>query len=274
MTIDPAAPDNSASPRPWPFALLAILLALMFNAYSGDFATALGAKAWFAGIPYGRSVFLNTADMVVMLLCFWLIGGVGISRQWRIAGLGRPILPPLIFGALIFVPVTAILFFATQLSSGAGIAEIAFGGVVFPMFEEIVFRGLAIGVLMVRFRWPFLVAALIPSLFFGVFHMYQGDSLMESLGIAAITGFGGIWFGWIYWKWGFNLWPAFLLHAGLNSLWTLFDLGDNAMGGQLGNVMRIAVIIASIILTLWGRGLIDRLAHQPDSLNSGAGQKV
>jgi membrane protease YdiL (CAAX protease family) len=31
-------------------------------------------------------------------------------------------------------------------------------------------------------------------------------------------GFGGLLFGWLYVRWGFNLWPAFFVHAGLNTL--------------------------------------------------------
>ena len=146
--------------------------------------------------------------------------------------------------------------------------DILFGGIVLPIYEEVTFRGLAIGVLMVHFRWPFLLAALLPSLFFGAFHMYQGDSAQQALTIAAITAFGGIWFGWIYWKWDFNLWPAIWLHIGLNSAWTIFALGDNALGGQLGNAVRLAVIAGSIALTIWGQGWLRRMAGEAEARQS------
>ncbi len=116
----------------------------------------------------------------------------------------------------------------------------------------------AIGVLMVHFRWSFWIAAFVPSLFFGAFHVYQGEGLVESLSIAALTAIGSFWFGWIYWKWDFNLWPAIWLHVGLNSAWTLFALGENALGGQLGNIIRVGVIAGSIALTVWGQRRLRR----------------
>ncbi|MEM1133799.1 MAG: CPBP family intramembrane glutamic endopeptidase [Pseudomonadota bacterium] len=254
--------DQSRAARPWYFAALAVLLAMLFCNYDADILRALGVNAWFEAFPYGWPLLLNTLDLLVIFLSFWLIGGVAPAQQWGITGLAKPIVPALVFGAILFVPVVIALLLLTSPADSISVGDIVFGGLMFPLFEEIMFRGIAIGVLMRHFRWPFLLAALLPSIFFGLFHMYQGDGLEESLGIAAITGIGGIWFGWVYWKWDFNLWPAFFLHAGLNLLWSLFDLGENAMGGQLGNIMRIIIIAGSIILTLRGRALIDKLLRR------------
>lgn len=262
MRQDNAIPADKHSVRGWPFAALAILLAMIVNAVNADIVRMLGINQWFETIPYGHALLLYALDLATVVIGFWLIGGVSLKRQWTIIGLAKPVVPPLVFGAIIFIPVIIVLLVLTSPADKVNLQEVSFTGLVFPMFEEITFRGLAIGVLMAHFRWPFLAAILVPSLFFGAFHMYQGNSLIESLSIALITAIGAVWFGWIYWKWGFNLWPAFMLHAGLNLLWPLFDLGDNAMGGQLGNIMRVVVIAVSIVLTLWARGLIDRLAYQ------------
>ena len=73
----------------------------------------------------------------------------------------------------------------------------------------------------------------------------------EVLGIVAITGLGGLLFGWLFVRWGFSLWPPIFLHMGMNSLWIAFDLGENAIGGLLGNVERVVVVVLAIALTLW-----------------------
>ncbi|MGB3470501.1 MAG: CPBP family intramembrane glutamic endopeptidase [Erythrobacter sp.] len=257
MSATPAVP-----PRPWPFALAALVLAMLFFNIDGDVMRAVGADAWFDGFRYGWPLVLNTLDLIVIALSFWLIGGAGWAQQWSAVGLAKPIAAATIFAAILFIPAYAIAWMASGLSDEAGAQAIAFGGIIFPVFEEVSYRGIAIGVLMMHFRWPFLVAALLPSLFFGAFHMYQGDGLEESLGIAAITAFGGVWFGWVFWKWGFNLWPAIFLHAGLNSAWTLFALGENAMGGQLGNAIRGGVIVGSIVLTMWGQDWLRRVVGE------------
>lgn len=250
----------ASSRRPWPFAGAAVTLALLANLFNADAMRALGVNRWFANVPYGWPLLLNVLDLLAIILALRLIAGVGLSRQWDIAGLARPLLPPAIFAAILFVPTYAALVALAGVDASLDPQELVFTGAVFPVFEEVVFRGLAIGVLMRHFGWRIVPAALLPSVFFGAAHLWQGGDLTEGLSIAALTGIGGLWFGWVYWKWGFNLWPAIFLHIGLNVAWTLFALGDNALGGQLGNIARVAVIAGSIALTLRGQGWIARLA--------------
>lgn len=249
-----------AKPRGWPFAALAVVLAMLANSASGDGLRAAGVNAWFTAFAQGWPLLLNIVDLAAIIVCLWVVGGVAPARQWHITGLARPVGAAALFAAILFVPAIAVLMIVSSPAANLDPADLIFGGLVFPMFEEVVFRGLATGVLMRHFGWRFLPAALLPSLFFGAFHMWQGDGLEESLTIAAFTAFGGVWFGWIYWKWDFNLWPAFFLHAGLNLLWPIFALGDTALGGQLGNIIRVSVILGSVALTIWAQPLIGRIA--------------
>jgi hypothetical protein len=41
------------------------------------------------------------------------------------------------------------------------------------------------------------------------------------------------------------------LHVGLNALWLIFDLGENAIGGWLGNGLRLSVVVTAIAATFW-----------------------
>lgn len=255
------AADAEKPSRSWVFAASAIVLAMLANSVNADVLRSFGVNEWFENFRYGWPLLLNILDLAAVALALWLIGGVAWGRQWEIAGLTRPILAPLLFALILFVPALAVFLFAGSINPEMKADSLAFGGVIFPIFEEVIFRGLAIGVLMRHFGWHFIPAALLPSLFFGAFHMWQGEGDIEqALTIAALTAFGGLWFGWIYWKWDFNLWPAIFLHAGLNSAWEIFALGENALGGQLGNVVRLGVIVGSVVLTIWGRSWIERLA--------------
>jgi membrane protease YdiL (CAAX protease family) len=251
---------DDGPPRSWIFAAAAIVAAMLANSVNADVLRVLAVDEWFEGFRYGWPLLLNLLDLAAVSLGLLVIGGVSWARQWDIAGLARPVLAPAIFAAILFAPALVVFLLAGDLNPELESDSLAFGGVIFPVFEEVIFRGLAIGVLMRHFRWHFLPAALLPSLFFGAFHMWQGEGDIEqALTIAALTAFGGLWFGWIYWKWGFNLWPAIFLHAGLNSVWEIFALGENALGGQLGNAVRLAIIVGSVVLTIRVRGWIERL---------------
>lgn len=88
-------------------------------------------------------------------------------------------------------------------------------------------------------------------MFFGGAHLLQGSDLGSLAGVVAITGIGGVLFGWLFVRWGHNLWPPFLLHAGLNGLWSVFDLGEDALGGWLGNGLRLGIVAIAIATTFW-----------------------
>lgn len=203
-----------------------------------------------ASIPYGVTTVINTLGLVLLAMVVLLFGGREARPLARLAGLTAPVARPLLFALAIFVPATAIAFLIAKPASEISLYDQAFLSVIFPLMEEIGFRGLAIGALMRLGGWPFALAALAPAAVFGAAHMGQGDSAAEIAGVVAITGVGGLILGWMFVRWGYNLWPAIFAHAGMNALWGIFDLGENAIGGWTGNALRLGVIAAAIGLTI------------------------
>lgn len=124
-------------------------------------------------------------------------------------------------------------------------------GAVLPGFvEEVFFRGMLFGFLFRFAGWGFFPASLLGAILFGGAHLYQGNDAMEAFGIFALTGFGGLWFAWLYTMWSNNLWVPISFHTLMNLYWQLFAVSENALGGSLGNATRLAVIVLSIVLTL------------------------
>lgn len=227
----------------------AVSIALFYSTQSGTLLRPL-----FVDLPqiaYLRSALTSISDALV------LIASAAVAA-WRspvliagLAGLRAPIVRPLLWAALWLVPALALcLAFATP-TPGVGLADVAWLGFGGPFVEEVVYRGLAIGVLVRLCGWHWLAACLLPAVFFGLAHWGQSDDPGSIAGIVVLTGVGGLLFGWLFVRWGFNLWPAILLHIGLNTLWLVFDLGENALGGWLGNAMRIGVIIIAVGASFW-----------------------
>ncbi len=116
--------------------------------------------------------------------------------------------------------------------------------------EEVLFRAFLFGQLYRRVGLPFVLAALPGALFFGIGHLYQGNAIADTAGIFLVTFAGGLWFSWLFKEWNFNLWVPIGLHFLMNFYWTIFQAGDNALGGLLPNVFRGLTIALSIWLTL------------------------
>ncbi|HTQ13020.1 MAG TPA: CPBP family intramembrane glutamic endopeptidase [Rhizomicrobium sp.] len=117
-----------------------------------------------------------------------------------------------------------------------------------PFVEEVLFRGFIFRQLRHWVGVPFWIAAVISSLLFGAGHFDQGHSLADAAMNSTITFAGGVLFCWLVERWG-SIWPGFVIHAGLNFLWSVYTLGDNAVGGAMGNVARVATVIVALVLT-------------------------
>ena len=88
------------------------------------------------------------------------------------------------------------------------------------------------------------------AIFFGIGHLYQGNGWAQTAGIFAVTFAGALWFSWLYKAWDNNLWVPIGLHFLMNLYWSIFQVGDNALGGMLPNVFRAATIAITVWLTL------------------------
>lgn len=232
---------------------IAILLGLIAVAMDTIVLKALNLPRAYTGIPYLWPALTNAYDIAAMIILLRVAGGVSFAQQWGVLGLNRLNRAVIIWGLLLFVPAYAVLATIGSLDSTVTGQDLVFKGVAFPIAEEIVFRGLMTGILLVVCGWRFLAAALIPAIAFGLVHAAQGADLIEASQLAAITAAGSLLFGWLYFRWNATLWPPIILHIGLNSLWMAFALGDNAIGGWIGNGLRLTVVIAAIVLTLYGQ---------------------
>lgn len=244
-----AAPLKSiVSGRPLAVAL-AVSAALVWTTLSGDVMHGLGGLA--GQVPYGGSVLASLSDVLVMVALAALAAGRSPLAILSLAGLSSPVRRPLLWAVIWIAPAVAICLIWARLAPDLKAADIAWLSIGGPFVEELVYRGLAVGVLMRVCGWRGPAACLWPALFFGLVHVWQGSDPGTIAGVVAITALGGLTFGWLFIRWNFNLWPPVLLHVGLNLLWQVFNLGDNAIGGWVGNAERIVAVMTAIAATFW-----------------------
>ncbi len=156
--------------------------------------------------------------------------------------------------------------FAASFQLSLSLDSILLGAVVAAIAEEIYFRGFLFGQLYRRVGLWFVIAAGSSAILFGVAHLYQGEGLIETAGIFAVTLIGGLWFSWLYMRWNFNLWVPINFHLLMNLYWSSFEVGNNALGGLEANIYRIITIGLSIWLTLrWTRtpATVEAFIEQP-----------
>lgn len=234
--------------RPWLAA--AVVAALFSAAFLGPVIRPYLMDSPLMRVRAGVSIASYLIDLAILVGAILVFRAGDRPSLLKLSGLAAPIARPLLFAALIFAPAGAVAAYYAPVSKEFDAFDLATLGLLYPLFEEIGYRGLALGALIGLCGWRFLPAALVPALAFGAAHFWQGHSPAEVAGVVAITAAGGLLFGWLFVRWRNNIWPPFFIHAGLNMLWIVFALGDTAIGGWFGNALRIGVVAAAIALTL------------------------
>ena len=119
--------------------------------------------------------------------------------------------------------------------------------------EELVCRAFMFGLLFRYAKTGFFYAVLLPALYFGSLHLYQGHDMVSSLFAFGVTFIGALYFSWMYTEWNFNLWVPIGLHIFMNLAWFIFTMEgtENAAGGLISNIARGISILLAVGLTVW-----------------------
>lgn len=124
--------------------------------------------------------------------------------------------------------------------------DILFTALLFPLAEELVFRGF--GFIFVRrgLGWRMLPAVLVQALVFGWVHWVGMQDSELALQVFAITFVGGIVFAVLNAMDGYTLWCGLIFHCSLNAAWDVFDVAPSAATGWLGNGLRVFSVLLAI----------------------------
>lgn len=116
-------------------------------------------------------------------------------------------------------------------------------------FEEFVFRGFMFGLLFYYGGLGFITSVLIPSVFFGLSHLYQADSFVDGLSIFLFTLLASAGFAWFYLAWK-SLWMVIFLHGFMDLIWEAYDVQTNVTGNLIVNIFRFATLGIAIYLSI------------------------
>ena len=224
-----------------------------------------GYRDVFRGLPEIAWWIENAVRPLVPIgLGMTLVYGVRPRRWAQELGLDRPILKALLLALLVTAPLYLVpLVLGLPLSDEPWLDHL-FGAGIWPLREEIAFRGYGFGQIFLYSGLGVWTSALFSSLLFGVGHMSNaalaGFDLGGQLANAAFVALNALVLAWVYARWNRNLWLVFFLH-GLANLWgSLFQLGEVAVESWLFAGLLLATIALGVAATV----LRDRLPYFKD----------
>ncbi len=169
-------------------------------------------------------------------------------------GLDRSPVRGVLAGLVMAAPLAATLWLGgarAPIEQPLHLVRVALAG---ALADEILFRGLALRLLMRRARWgaPAAIGATALAAILARVAATAGSA--SALDVAQAAGLGGAtaaWFGWLFVAWDDDLWVPLALHFGLNLSWSLFEGAVVTVAGSpVSHVGRLASFVVSIALTL------------------------
>ena len=205
------------------------------------------------------SLLLSTTSLsIVYSYIWWVLPTVflltflyGLKNIGKNIGLNKGLIIGLGFSIITVLPMIISSAIIGKIDNNLDFGTLLHKTLIAGFFEEYLFRGFLFGILFRKLKWGFIPASVLGGVIFGLGHLYQGLTFVETTGIFAITTIGAVWFSWLYIEWDKNLWVPVFLHILMNLSWILFEVSHNALGGIYTNLFRVITIALTIIITIY-----------------------
>lgn len=116
---------------------------------------------------------VSALQIVMCVLALRSTRGLRLRAALGELGLLAPVLRPVLIGLAVTAPMLVAFWFTSPVSPQLTVLGVLFGSLLWPLTEEILYRGYAFRQLYARARWGFWPASLVIALAFGIGHLDQ-----------------------------------------------------------------------------------------------------
>ena len=225
--------------------VLLTFIALRYIKYFFAFFV-FGKEAWNVMDLDIKVSILNYTQIIIVLFVTTLLFK---KLPFEILGLKKDIVKGFLYGSLLTIPMFIGYGYFFGFNSEFSFRILHRDLILAGFFEEFMFRGFVFGILYYYCGWGFISAVLIPSVFFGIGHLYQAGNFSESLGIFSFTLLASAGFAWFYLAWD-SLWMVLFLHGFMDLAWTVTNTDTNVLGSAYTNIFRFTTLGLAIYFSV------------------------
>lgn len=230
------------------FAACLVILTLVASINLRDIAAFLHLPIRKLPIPYGGAILDNALGVLLVVAVAALLLRPG-QHLWAELGLRWNGWRGPSLALLSTLPCWLGLWWLGGFNPQWDLLALLMLGLLFPLAEEIVFRGFGFIFVHRQQRWPWWLAALVQAMIFGAIHWWSlGGGGGMALQAFFMTGVGGLVFAWLNSLDDYTLWSGLALHVSLNLAWNVMLVTDATATGWQGITLRLSAAALSVLL--------------------------
>ncbi|MCX6248015.1 MAG: type II CAAX endopeptidase family protein [Bacteroidetes bacterium] len=224
------------------------------------FAITFFIPRFYAYGIYGRNTFnafpiyykILLCHGTSLLLCFlvtFYLASFSFKKMLEMLGLNRSIALAFVLALSAALPLILGMQYLHGFNKETGLTDIWINGINPGFYEEILFRGFMIGILVRYAKWPAIIPIVLSSLLFAMGHLYQAHNISESI-IVFCTAFGagaGFYLFYKYTNW--NLWFPLFLHSFMDTATTISNWHGSITMSLQDNIFRGITLFIAIYIS-------------------------
>jgi len=205
-----------------------------------------GEEVWMA-MDFNLAIsYLNYTKIAIVLIVTFLLFK---KIDFELFGLKKDFLNGLMIAMICVVPMFLAYGYAVDFKTDMTIERAHANLVLAGFYEEFMYRGFLFGILYYYAGWGFISAVLIPSIVFGIGHLYQAETCGEAVGVFVFTALASAGFSWFYVAWR-SLWMVAFLHGFMDLVWDMFSVQTNVTGNFYANIFRFITLGLAIFFSI------------------------
>lgn len=232
-------------------SLIVLITVLLLYSVKYLYAFLIFGRSTYDALPLYDKLFWVQGTGLLLCLSVPIILRKYTSKTWpESLGFNRTVMKPF-FGSVIAVMPMLIGFYVINgINVSLSFREIFWMSIWAGINEEIVYRAFIVGILVRYANWPFLLAAILSGILFGMGHLYQAATLTQGIGIFLFTTAVGVGFAAFFKYWNWNIWFPLFLHIFMNLSWVIFSSNGNVLMNSTLNIFRGMTILLAVVLTI------------------------